>query len=40
VWRPQTPGRYQIVLRIDEPAVRTRRLDLYFYTREVDVDEA
>jgi DMSO/TMAO reductase YedYZ molybdopterin-dependent catalytic subunit len=38
-WRPETPGRYQIVLRIDEPAVRTRRLDLYFYAREVVIDE-
>jgi sulfane dehydrogenase subunit SoxC len=40
VWRPETAGRYQIVLRIDESAVRTRRLDLYFYTREVVIDEA
>jgi hypothetical protein len=40
LWRPQTPGRYQMVLRIDEPGARTRRLDLYYYAREVDVDEA
>jgi DMSO/TMAO reductase YedYZ molybdopterin-dependent catalytic subunit len=40
VWRPAMPGRYQIVLRMDEPSVRTRRLDLYFYTREVVIDEA
>jgi DMSO/TMAO reductase YedYZ molybdopterin-dependent catalytic subunit len=38
-WRPTEPGRYQIVLRVDDPAIRTRRLDLFFYTREVDVDE-
>jgi DMSO/TMAO reductase YedYZ molybdopterin-dependent catalytic subunit len=38
-WRPEAPGRYQIVLRVNDPAVRTRRLDLFFYTREVTVDE-
>src|SRR5439155_17569366 len=26
-WRPKAPGRYQIVLRVDDPAIRTRRLD-------------
>jgi DMSO/TMAO reductase YedYZ molybdopterin-dependent catalytic subunit len=39
VWRPPTPRRYQIVLRVDDPAVRTRRLDLFFYVREVRIDE-
>lgn len=38
-WRPDSPGRYQIVLRVNDPSLTTRRLDLYFYTREVDVDE-
>lgn len=38
-WHPPAPGRYQIVLRINDPGVRTRRLDLFFYTREVDVAE-
>jgi DMSO/TMAO reductase YedYZ molybdopterin-dependent catalytic subunit len=38
-WRPDAPGRYQIVLRIDDSGVRTRRLDLYFYTREVEIDD-
>lgn len=38
-WRPEAPGRYQIVLRIDDPAIRTRRLDLFFYVREIRVDE-
>lgn len=38
LWRPKTPGRYQIVLRISDPTIRTRRLDLFFYTREVEID--
>ena len=38
-WRPNAPGRYQIVLRVDDPAIRTRRLDIFFYVREVVVDE-
>src|SRR4029078_8944 len=29
-WRPAAPGRYQIVLKVDDPAVRTRRLDALF----------
>lgn len=37
VWRPREPGRYQIVLRADS-SVRTRRLDAYFYTREISLD--
>ncbi len=38
-WRPQAPGRYQIVLKVDDPSIRTRRLDIFFYVREVDIDE-
>ena len=38
-WRPDAPGRYQIVLRVDDPAIRTRRLDLFFYVREVVIDD-
>ena len=38
-WRPDAPGRYQIVLRVDDPAIRTRRLDLFFYVREIAIDE-
>jgi len=38
-WRPEAPGRYQIVLRVDDPAIRTRRLDLFFYVREIQIDE-
>ena len=36
-WRPEAPGRYTIVLRVDDPAIRTRRLDLYFYARDVEI---
>jgi hypothetical protein len=38
-WRPEAPGRYQIVLRVDDPTIRTRRLDIFFYVREVQIDE-
>jgi hypothetical protein len=38
-WRPETPGRYEIVLRVDNSSIRTRRLDLFFYVREITVDE-
>jgi DMSO/TMAO reductase YedYZ molybdopterin-dependent catalytic subunit len=38
-WKPASPGRYQIVLKVDDPAIRTRRLDIFFYVREVDIDE-
>ena len=37
-WRPTEPGRYQIVLRVDDPNIRTRRLDVFFYVREVQID--
>lgn len=39
LWRPRTPGRYSIVMGVDDPGVRTRRLDLFFYARQVWVDE-
>jgi len=38
-WRPSEPGRYQIVLRVDDPTIGTRRLDVFFYVREVQIDE-
>jgi DMSO/TMAO reductase YedYZ molybdopterin-dependent catalytic subunit len=38
-WRPPEPGRYDIVLRVDDPRIRTRRLDIFFYTRSVQIDE-
>jgi len=39
IWRPAAPRRYQIVLRVNDPGIRTRRLDLFFYVREVRIDE-
>jgi DMSO/TMAO reductase YedYZ molybdopterin-dependent catalytic subunit len=38
-WRPAEPGRYDIVLRVDDPAIRTRRLDLFFYARAIQIDQ-
>jgi DMSO/TMAO reductase YedYZ molybdopterin-dependent catalytic subunit len=38
-WRPAEPGRYDIVLRVDNPSIRTRRLDIFFYARAVQIDE-
>lgn len=34
-WRPRGPGRYRIVLRIDDQEIPTPRLDIYFYARDV-----
>jgi DMSO/TMAO reductase YedYZ molybdopterin-dependent catalytic subunit len=36
-FRPPAPGRYRIELAIREPGVRTRRLDMGYYAREVDI---
>jgi DMSO/TMAO reductase YedYZ molybdopterin-dependent catalytic subunit len=38
-WRPEAPGRYQIVLHVDDASIRTRRLDIFFYVREIEIDE-
>jgi hypothetical protein len=38
-WRPSSRGRYDIVLKIDDPRIRSRRLDVYYYARSVDIDE-
>lgn len=38
-WRPTAAGRYQIVLRVDDPNIRTRRLDLFYYVREIDITD-
>lgn len=38
-WRPDATGRYTIRLRVDDPAIRTRRLDRNQYTRCVEIDE-
>lgn len=36
-WRPDTPGRYQVALSVADRGIRARRLDLFYYTREVEV---
>jgi len=38
-WRPRAPGEYSIGLRIDDPAVRTRRLDNGHYLRRIRIEE-
>lgn len=38
VWRPEVARRYQIALAAGDRAVRTRRLDYFYYTREVEID--
>ena len=38
-WRPTEPGRYELVLRVDDPSIRTRRLDIFFYVREIVIDD-
>ena len=38
-WRPLAPGRYQIQLAVDDPAIRTRRLDRGYYARQIDIAE-
>lgn len=37
-WHPAETGRYQIVLNVADRAIPARRLDLYYYTREVEID--
>jgi DMSO/TMAO reductase YedYZ molybdopterin-dependent catalytic subunit len=38
-WTPRSPGVYLIRLRVAEPAMRTRRLDMGFYVRAVEISE-
>ncbi len=38
-WQPAEAGRYHLVVRVKDPAVRTRRLDLFFYIRAVDITD-
>jgi DMSO/TMAO reductase YedYZ molybdopterin-dependent catalytic subunit len=38
IWRPSEPGVYQIVLRLADPTVRTRRLERFHYAREVAIE--
>lgn len=37
-WRPETAGRYQIALQTADRAIAARRLDLFYYTRDVEID--
>jgi DMSO/TMAO reductase YedYZ molybdopterin-dependent catalytic subunit len=39
-WRPPAPARYRIELAIKDPGTRTRRLDMGYYAREVDISTA
>jgi DMSO/TMAO reductase YedYZ molybdopterin-dependent catalytic subunit len=39
MWRPQQPGVYGIQLKIEDPAVTTKRLDRGYYVRYVDIKE-
>jgi hypothetical protein len=36
-FQPPRPGRYRIELAVRDPAVRTRRLDMGFYAREIEI---
>lgn len=36
-FEPRAPGRHRIELAIKEPGVRTRRLDMAYYAREIDI---
>lgn len=38
-WRPPEPGRYHIVVRVKDPVEQTRRLDMFFYVRAVDITD-
>ncbi len=38
-WTPAQPGTYVIRLRVTEPQVRTRRLDMGFYARAVRIED-
>jgi DMSO/TMAO reductase YedYZ molybdopterin-dependent catalytic subunit len=37
-WTPEAPGRYQVALGVADRSLRTRRLDIYYYVREVEID--
>jgi DMSO/TMAO reductase YedYZ molybdopterin-dependent catalytic subunit len=38
-WIPPSPGDHAIRMRIDDPSIRTRRLDAGYYERVVRIDE-
>jgi len=37
-WTPSAPGRYQIALGVSDASIPARRLSLYYYTRDVQID--
>ena len=38
-WTPTAPGRYNITLKTADPKIRTRRLDIGYYRRSIEVEE-
>jgi hypothetical protein len=38
-WTPAEPGRYEIVLKVTDPSIRTRRLDIFYYVRDLTIEE-
>jgi DMSO/TMAO reductase YedYZ molybdopterin-dependent catalytic subunit len=38
-WRPASPGRYQIALGAGDKNIPARRLEVFYYTREVQIDQ-
>jgi DMSO/TMAO reductase YedYZ molybdopterin-dependent catalytic subunit len=38
-WTPTEPGRYEIVLKVTDSAIRTRRLDLFYYVRDINITD-
>jgi hypothetical protein len=39
-WTPPGPGSYRIALSCPDPSIRTRRLDMFYYTRHVRIEQA
>jgi DMSO/TMAO reductase YedYZ molybdopterin-dependent catalytic subunit len=37
-WRPSIARNYEIVLKVADPSVPTRRLDVFYYIRDIDID--
>jgi DMSO/TMAO reductase YedYZ molybdopterin-dependent catalytic subunit len=38
-WNPRTPGQYRITMHVDDPTIRTRRLDRGFYARTIRIED-
>jgi hypothetical protein len=39
LWHPPATGRYLVRMGVSDPSIPTRRLDLGWYDREIEVDE-